>query len=85
MQAGKYSVHVEFRCQQKQTVQIKSLKTIAAIAYMHDIKKIPFAVASRRVLRYSVNKTTLAKRANVESPDKILLFEKMIEKKSPRE
>ena len=64
---------------------MNSLRTIAPIAYTQEIRKMPFAVSSRRVLRYSVNNTTLANSANVDSPDRILLFEEITSKKSRRE
>ena len=47
--------------------------------------KIPFAVSSRRVLRYIVNKITFAKSANVDSAERIVFSDKIIPIKSPNE
>ncbi len=48
---------------------------MAAIAYTHEIKKIPFAVSSRLVFKYNVNKTTLVNNENVEIAERMLRLE----------
>lgn len=64
---------------------MNSFITIAAIAYTQEITKTPLAVSSRRVFKYMVSNTTLAKSANVESADKIVFCDKIRCIKSPTE
>lgn len=64
---------------------MNSFRIIAPIAYIHEIIKMPLAVSSRRVLKKNVRSATFANNANVESAERIVLFKKTADKKSPAE